>query len=184
MLFRSENTHRIEVTVVDTTSQNALEAFSGAQIQATAFAVNSLLNPNINTVTYHVNVHVDENGKYQQSALFGLLQPKGEVKTIMTFVWTKTTNENGVVRFNCTITGLDQNMQDQLRDNITSSFTPTSVISNVLGTSENEKDSKSKSKADSATSSTEAAAATSDESATSSDGGSSATVESTSSSAQ
>ena len=179
-----ENTHRIEVTVVDTTSQNALEAFSGAQIQATAFAVNSLLNPNINTVTYHVNVHVDENGKYQQSALFGLLQPKGEVKTIMTFVWTKTTNENGVVRFNCTITGLDQNMQDQLRDNITSSFTPTSVISNVLGTSENEKDSKSKSKADSATSSTEDAAATSDESATSSDGGSSATVESTSSSAQ
>lgn len=128
-----ENTHRIEVTVTDTSSKDALEAFAGSQIQATALAVNSLLNPNINTLIYHVNVHVDADGAYETSQLFGFLKPKGEIKTIMTFIWTKATTEGGGVRFNCTITGVDQDMQEQLRENVTSSFTPSAILSSVLG---------------------------------------------------
>ncbi len=127
-----ENTHRIEVTVTDTTSEDALQAFAGSQIQASAFAVNSLLNQNINTVIYHVNVYVNEKGEFQTSKLFGFIKPSGELKSLMTFIWTKTTTENGV-RFNCTITGVDSSMQSQLRENITSSFTPATILSNVLG---------------------------------------------------
>ena len=130
-----ENTHRIEVTVTDTTSTNELEVFSGSQIQATALAVNSLLNPNINTVIYHVNVHEDENGKIQTSSLFGFLKPTGETKTLMTFIWTKTNTTSGV-KFNCTITGIDSTMQKKLHDSITSSFTPSEIISSVLGSSD------------------------------------------------
>ena len=60
-----ENTGRIEVTVVDSTSSSALECFSSSQVQATAFSVNALLNPNIDTVVYHVSVHADEDGAMQ-----------------------------------------------------------------------------------------------------------------------
>lgn len=130
-----ENTHRIEVTVTDTTSTNELEVFSGSQIQATALAVNALLNPNVNTVIYHVNVHEGENGKIQTSSLFGFLKPTGETKTLMTFIWTKTNTSSGV-KFNCTITGIDADMQKKLHDSITSSFTPSEIISSVLGSSE------------------------------------------------
>ena len=126
-----ENTHRIEVT--DTTSRDLLEVFAGSQIQAAALAVNALLNPNINTVIYHVQVHYDENGKLSHSNLFGILPPQGVQKTLMTFVWTKTTTKNGV-RFHCTITGVDKETADKLRTNITSSFTPSSLIGQVLGT--------------------------------------------------
>ncbi len=128
-----ENTHRIEVTVTDTTSRDLLEVFAGSQIQAAALAVNALLNPNINTVIYHVQVHYDENGKLSHSNLFGILPPQGVQKTLMTFVWTKTTTKNGV-RFHCTITGVDKETADKLRTNITSSFTPSSLIGQVLGT--------------------------------------------------
>lgn len=127
-----ENTHRVEVTVTDTSSEDALEAFAGSQIQATAFSVNALLNPNIDTVIYRVNVHVDANGKFQTSSLFGFLQPTGEIKTLMTFIWTKSTTDTGV-RFNCTITGVDKAMQEELRKNVTTSFTPSSILGVVLG---------------------------------------------------
>ena len=136
-----ENTHRVEVSVTDTSSKDALEAFAGSQIQATALAVNSLLNPNINTVIYHVNVHVAGDGTYENAKLFGFLKPTSEVKTIMTFIWTKTTTDQGGVRFNCTITGVDEDMQNRLRENITSSFTPNAILSALSG-DEKSKDSK------------------------------------------
>lgn len=128
-----ENTHRIEVTVTDTSSKNALEAFSGAQIQAAAFSVNALLNPNINTVVYHVNVYEDEDGKIQDAHLLGLMRPSGSVKTLMTFVWTKTTTASGGVRFNCIITGLDDATAAQLQKAITSDNTPQGILSSILG---------------------------------------------------
>ncbi len=123
-----ENTGRVEVSVTDTSSENALECFAGSQVQATAFAVNSLLNPNVNTVVYHVYVHLDENGEIQQSQLFGFLKPTGDVTSFMTFVWTKTQSSSGV-NFSCTITGIDDALQDELRDQITTSFTPVQILS-------------------------------------------------------
>ena len=122
-----ENTGRIEVTVTDTSSKNALECFAGSQVQATAFSVNALLNPNINTVVYHVNVHLDESGDIQRSELFGFLKPTGDVTSFMTFVWTKTQSSTGV-NFSCTITGIDDSIQDELRDQITTSFTPVQIL--------------------------------------------------------
>ena len=123
-----ENTGRIEVTVIDTSSQNALDCFAGSQVQATAFGVNALLNPNIDTVVYHVNVHVGEDGKMQRSTLFGFLKPTGDVSSFMTFVWTKTQSESGV-NFSCRITGIDDAVQEELRDQVTTSFTPVQILS-------------------------------------------------------
>ena len=123
-----ENTGRVEVTVTDTGSQNALECFSSAQVQSTAFSVNALLNPNIDTVVYHVNVHVGADGRMQRSQLFGFLKPTGDVSSFMTFVWTKTQSENGV-NFSCRITGINDTVQDELRDQVTTSFTPVQILS-------------------------------------------------------
>ena len=49
----------------------------------------------------------------------------------MTFVWTKTQSETGV-NFSCRITGIDGTLQEELRDQVTTSFTPVQI----LGTSE------------------------------------------------
>lgn len=113
-----QNTGRIEVSVIDTTSPNALACLSNAQIQAAALAVNSLLNPQIDTVIYHVSVHQDEQGAIQQASLFGFLEPTGDLSPFITFVWTKKTNGEGQVRFNCTISGVDSELQDTLRKQI------------------------------------------------------------------
>ncbi len=75
-----ENTHRIEVTVLDTDSDNALTCFSNAQIQATALSVNALLNPDVNTVIYHVNVYVDADGNFRTSRFFEFLRPTGHTR--------------------------------------------------------------------------------------------------------
>ena len=123
-----ENTGRIEVTVTDTTSENALECFAGSQVQATAFSVNALLNPNINTVVYHVNVHLDSEGNIEHTKLFGFLKPTGDVTSYMTFVWTKTQSSSGV-NFSCTITGINDSIQSEIRDQITTSFTPVQILS-------------------------------------------------------
>ena len=129
-----ENTGRIEVTVTDTSSENALQCFAGSQVQATAFAVNSLLNPNVNTVVYHVNVHLDDEGEIEHSRLFGFLRPTGDVKSFMTFIWTKTQSSAGV-NFSCTITGIDDDLQDELRDQITTSFTPVQMLTGTTSSS-------------------------------------------------
>lgn len=113
-----QNTGRIEVTVVDTSSSNALVCFSNAQIQAAALSVSSLLNPQIDTVIYHVNVHTNEDGTMQQSSMFDFFKPTGDLKPFMTFIWTKNTTPDGQVRFNCTITGVDSELQETLRSQI------------------------------------------------------------------
>ncbi|MDO4536916.1 MAG: hypothetical protein Q4B54_02060 [Coriobacteriales bacterium] len=113
-----QNTGRIEVSVVDTTSSNALVCFSNTQIQATAFSSSSLLNPNIDTVIYHVNVHVDEEGNIQKSSMFGFFRPTGDLSPYLTFIWHKTTGSDGQVRFNCTVTGVDEELQETLRGQI------------------------------------------------------------------
>ena len=137
-----ENTGRVEVTVIDTNSTDALECFSGSQIQAAAFSVNALLNPNINTVIYHVNAHLDSDGKFETAQLFGFLKPTGDVTTVMTFVWTKTQSSSGV-SFSCTITGVSDELEEQLRNSVTTSFTPVKILG-ISGTSD-ESDSSSSS---------------------------------------
>jgi hypothetical protein len=129
-----ENTGTVEVTVIDTSSEDALECFAGSQVQAAAFSVNCLLNPNIDTVIYHVNVHMDSEGNFQQSLFFGFFKPTGDVTSFMTFVWTKTQSSDGVY-FNCSITGVNDDVQDELRDAITTSFTPVQIISDLTGSS-------------------------------------------------
>ena len=123
-----ENTGRIEVTVIDTTSVNALECFSSSQVQATAFDLIAMLNPNIYTVVYHVSVKVDVEGSLLHSSLFGYVEPTGDVTSFMTFVWTKTQSANGV-NFSCTITGIDDAVQAELRDQVTTSLTPVEILS-------------------------------------------------------
>lgn len=135
VLEADENTGRIEVSVVDTTSSSALECFSSSQVQATALAVNALLNPNIDTVVYHVSVHVGSDGTMQQSSLFGFLKPTGDVTSFMTFVWQKTQSASGV-NFSCTITGIDETVQSELRDQVTTSFTPVQTTTGTTATTE------------------------------------------------
>ena len=125
-----ENTGRIEVTVVDTSSKNEMECLSGSQIQAGALAVNALMNPKINQVVYHVNVHVGDDGKFQQSTLFGFLKPTGMVKQFATFVWTKSVTASGSVNFNCMITGMDAKSAENLRDKL---ILQGGLLSSVLG---------------------------------------------------
>ena len=122
-----ENTGTVEVSVVDTNSASELQCFSSSQVQATALAVNALLNPNIDTVIYHVSVHTDADGHMQQSSFFGFLKPTGDVTSFMTFVWRKTQSASGV-NFSCTITGIDDAVQEELRDQVTTSFTPVEVM--------------------------------------------------------
>lgn len=74
-----------------------------------------------------MNVHLDANGDIERSQLFGFLKPTGDVTSFMTFVWTKTQSSTGV-NFSCTITGIDETIQDELRDQITTSFTPVQIL--------------------------------------------------------
>lgn len=119
-----QSTHRIEVTVLDITSGDALTCFSNAQIQATALSVNALLNPDIDTVIYHVNVYDDGHGGFRTSHLLGFLRPTGESRAFVTFVWRKSTTISGEVAFACEVTGMDEETQDMLHGAITSAHTP------------------------------------------------------------
>lgn len=115
-----ENTGRIDVTVIDTTAENELDAMAGSYIQATAFSTNALLNPKINTVIYRVNVHEDAEGQIENAQFFGFLQPTGPIKQFMTFIFTKASTANGGFNIFCTITGLDQETTERLREKISS----------------------------------------------------------------
>lgn len=127
-----EHTHRIEVTVIDSDSSNELEAFSTAQVQASALSVNALLNPNVDTVIYHVKVRRNESGRFMSTRFFGFLRPTGTTSPFMTFVWTKGKSDDGV-HFNCAIIGVDKQTEEHLRNSITSKSTPGSIISYVVG---------------------------------------------------
>lgn len=132
VLEANEESGRIEVSVVDTSSKNELECLAGSQIQAAALSVNALLNPNINQVVYHVDVHIDDDGNIQQSSLFGFLKPTGTMKRFATFVWTKSTGSDGGFNFNCMITDLDATASENLRDKVT---VPTNILDAVIGES-------------------------------------------------
>ena len=115
-----ESTGRVEVSVVDSTSVDALQCFSTSQIQATAFSINALLNPNIYEVRYHVSAHMDAQGRFESPGILGFGAPTGEVRSFMTFIWTKKTTANGI-QFSCTITGVDEALTEVLRDRVVSS---------------------------------------------------------------
>ena len=132
-----------------------LECLAGSQIQAAALSVNALLNPNINQVIYHVDVHVDDNGDIQQSSLFGFLKPTGTMKRFATFVWTKSTGVNGGFNFNCMITDLDATASENLREKVT---LPTNILDAVIGDSAATTEAASTAEAVTAEAATEAAA--------------------------
>lgn len=116
-----EATGRVEVTVTDVTSTSEMGAMSSGYIQATAFATNALLNPNINTVIYHIDVHDGGDGKIDNAQLFGFLQPTTPEKNFMTFIFTKATSKSGGFNIFCTITGIDGPTMERLREKISSS---------------------------------------------------------------
>ena len=110
----SEETGRVEVTVIDITSETAMSALSTGYIQATAFATNALLNTNISTVIYHIDIH-EEDGKIQTTRFFGLLEPTGPQRNFLTFVFTKVASADGGINFFCSISGLDDKTAEALR---------------------------------------------------------------------
>ncbi|WP_035425295.1 hypothetical protein [Atopobium fossor] len=126
-----ESSGVVEVTVIDTTSDNAAEAFSSSQVQASALSINALLNPKVHAVIYHVNVRVDEQGNFLHNAMFGFLRPMGTVRNFMTFIWTKNTSDQGV-NFTCRITGLDEETTAGIRDKLQANI----VLSKILPTTE------------------------------------------------
>ena len=131
VLEANEESGRIEVTVVDTSSSDELECLAGSQIQAAALSVNALLNPNVTQVVYHVDVHQDADGNFLQSEFFGFIKPKGTIRRFATFIWTKSSTTNGGFNFNCMITGLDETAAENLRSKVT---VQGNLIDSVLGT--------------------------------------------------
>lgn len=112
-----ENTGRIEITVVDSNSRDEAETFAQAQIQATAFGINALQNPNINTVIYHTAVHQNANNKMQHALFYGLVLPTGKTKSVVTFTWTKNPSKgsNGF-DWSCNVSGVDDAMAQKIRE--------------------------------------------------------------------
>lgn len=133
-----EATGRVEVTVTDVTSTSEMGAMSSGYIQATAFATNALLNPNINTVIYHIDVHDGGDGKIDNAQLFGFLQPTTPEKNFMTFIFTKATSKSGGFNIFCTITGIDGPTMERLREKIGSS--PLDFLGADVSTDENASD--------------------------------------------
>ncbi len=118
----NERTHRVEVTVENVTAKTAVDIFSTSNIQATALAVNALLNPDIDVVVYHVDIHENKQGEPDTSKFFGLIQPSGEPKRFMTFVWSKHVTSEGV-NFTSSITGVDAELMDKLQKELNISLT-------------------------------------------------------------
>ena len=112
-----ENTGRVEVTVVDSMSRDEAEVFAQAQIQATAFGINALQNPSINTVIYHTALHQNAKGSMQHSLMYGVLLPTGKTKSVVTFTWTKNPSKgsNGF-DWSCNVSGVDDAMAEKIRE--------------------------------------------------------------------
>ena len=141
-----ENQGVIEVSVTDTTAKNELELLSSAQIQATALATNAFLNDRINRVVYNVSVIVNDEGTFQNSSLFGFLQPQGSIKSALTFTWTKHQSKgaNGI-DWECRITGVDKEIAERIQSQINSLS-----LSSVLSGSEDDKNAEEREDGDSA----------------------------------
>ena len=112
----NENTGRVEVTVVDSLSRDEAETFAQAQIQATAFGINALQNPHVNTVVFHTAIHQNASDKMQHSLFYGLVLPTGKTKNVVTFTWTKNPSKgsNGF-DWSCNISGVDDAMASAIR---------------------------------------------------------------------
>ncbi len=118
----NERTHRVEVSVENITGKTAVDIFSTSNIQATALAVNALLNPDIDVVVYHVDIHENEYGDPETSKFFGLVKPGGETKRFLTFVWSKHVTADGV-NFTSSITGADSDLMDKLQKELNITLT-------------------------------------------------------------
>lgn len=115
-----EQTGVLEVSVVDTTSQNELELFSNSQIQAAALATNALLNDNINEVVYNVSVYMDENGNISHDSVFGLLPATGDEHRLFTFIWSKSTSGQSNIGWDLRIVGLDDEITERIQEQVNS----------------------------------------------------------------
>ncbi len=118
----NERTHRVEVVVENITAKTAVDVFSASNIQATAFSVNALLNPDIDVVVYHVDIHEDETGDPETSKFFGLIKPTSATKRFLTFVWSKHTTADGV-NFTSSITSVDPDLMDKLQKQLNITLT-------------------------------------------------------------
>ncbi len=118
----NERTHRVEVAVQNVTEETEANIISSSNIQATALAVNALLNPDIDVVVYHVDIHVDGEGNPETSKLFGLVRPKGETKRFLTYVWSKHVTSDGV-NFTSSITGVDADLMAKLTKDLNVTLT-------------------------------------------------------------
>ena len=117
----SEETGVIEVSVVDTDSEDELELLSNSQIQASALATNALLNDKVNRVVYNVYVLVDEDGEMQQDSFFGMIPAQGTKKAMLTFVWTKSESEDASnIDWELTIIGMDEETTEAIQEEVNS----------------------------------------------------------------
>lgn len=117
----SEQTGVIEVSVVDTDSQNELELLSNSQIQASALATNALLNDKINRVIYNVYALVDEDGNIQHDSFFGLVSASGTKQAMLTFIWTKSESENSTsLNWELEIVGMDEATTESIQEQVNS----------------------------------------------------------------
>ncbi len=118
----NERTHRVEVAVENITEKTEVDIISSSNIQATALAVNALLNPDIDVVVYHVDIHVTDQGNPDTSKFFGLIKPTTETKRFLTFVWSKHVTSEGV-NFTSSITGVDSDLMSKLTKELNVSLT-------------------------------------------------------------
>ena len=117
----SETTGVVEVSVLDTDSENELELLSNSQIQASALATNALLNDKINRVIYNVYALVDEDGNIQHDSLFGLVKASGERTAILTFIWTKSQSDTASsLDWELTIIGMDEATTEAIQEQVNS----------------------------------------------------------------
>ena len=128
----SEETGVIEVSVVDTDSEDELELLSNSQIQSSALATNALLNDKVTRVIYNVYVLVDEDDEMQQDLFFGMIPARGTRKAMLTFIWTKSEADSGSsIDWELKILGMDEATTEAIQEqvNSVSSITNDTTIS-------------------------------------------------------
>ena len=128
----SEETGVIEVSVVDTDSEDELELLSNSQIQSSALATNALLNDKVTRVIYNVYVLVDEDDEMQQDLFFGMIPARGTRKAMLTFIWTKSEADSGSsIDWELKILGMDEATTEAFQEqvNSVSSITNDTTIS-------------------------------------------------------
>ena len=117
----SEETGVIEVSVVDTDSEDELELLSNSQIQSSALATNALLNDKVTRVIYNVYVLVDEDGNMQQDSFFGMIPATGTKKAMLTFIWDKSESDTGSsIDWELNILGMDDATTEAIQEQVNS----------------------------------------------------------------